>query len=56
MTAEDDPRDLLAALLANASMDDEPTTAEEETSVAEAREEYVRGDFVEADQIKRELG
>jgi hypothetical protein len=56
MTANGNPDDSLTKLLADAPIDDEPLAPEEERGVAEAREEYRRGEFVEADQIKRDLG
>jgi hypothetical protein len=49
----DDP---MVRALDNAPLDDEPTSPEEEAAVAEARAEYERGEFFEADEIKRELG
>jgi hypothetical protein len=55
MAANDDPRDRLTELLADAAIDDEPVTPGEEAGAAAAREEYRRGEFVEADQIRREL-
>jgi hypothetical protein len=51
-----DSHDRLSELLAGAPIDDEPVTPEEEAGAVKAREEYRRGEFVEADQIKRELG
>jgi hypothetical protein len=56
MGGHSDRRDSLTELLADAPLDDEPVTPEEEVGAAEAREEYRRGEFVEADQLKRELG
>lgn len=45
---------MLAAFLA-APTDDEPVTEEEERAVAEAREEYRRGEAVPLDQIRHEF-
>lgn len=39
--------------LDSAPLDDEPVTAEEEAAVADAREEYRRGEFATADELKR---
>ena len=41
--------------LATAPYDDEPTTPEEEAGVAEAREQYQRGEYLTADEAKRQL-
>ncbi len=46
---------VLAAVLA-APIDDEPVTEEEERGVAEAREEYRRGEAVPLDEIRHEFG
>lgn len=48
--------DPVLEILDGAAPDSEPTTPEEDRGAAEAREEYERGDFVEADEIKRDLG
>lgn len=45
---------MLAAFLA-APIDDEPVTDEEERAVAEAREEYRRGEAVPLDEIRHEF-
>lgn len=45
---------MLAAFLA-APVDDEPVTEEEERGVAEAREEYRRGEAVPLDEIRHEF-
>ena len=42
--------------LAEAPLDDEPSTPEEEAGVREAMEDYRRGDLVDIDDLKRELG
>ena len=42
--------------LANAPLDDELETDEERGAVAEAWDEYRRGKWVSADDVKRELG
>ena len=47
--------DLLLQVLLNAPEDDEPTTPEEDAGAAEAMEEYRRGEFISAEQAKREL-
>lgn len=47
--------DALDQLLADAPLDDEPTTPEEEASVLEAREQAARGEVFSAEQIRREL-
>lgn len=49
-------RDTLSELLDNAALDDEPTTAEEEAGVAEARAEVERGELISAEEIRREFG
>jgi hypothetical protein len=48
-------RDPLVELLDNAPADDEPTTAEEEEGVQEARAEYGRGEVFTAEEIRREI-
>lgn len=48
--------DRVSELLDTAPLDDEPVTPEEEEAVAEARGEYSRGEFVTADEAKRQLG
>ena len=48
-------RDPLVELLENAPADDEPTTAEEEEGVREARAEYRRGEVFTAEEIRREI-
>ena len=45
---------LLKALL-TASLDDEPTTPEEDAGAAEGRKQYRRGDLVSAEEAKRLL-
>jgi hypothetical protein len=47
--------DALTEMLDNAPPDDEPTTPEEDAGAQEAREQYRRGEFIEAEQIKREM-
>ena len=49
-------RDSLTDLLENAPEDDEPTSAEEEEGVREAREQVERGEVFSAEEIKREIG
>ncbi len=48
-------RDPLLLALLNAPEDDEPTTPEEDAGASEAREQYRRGDYITAEQAKREL-
>jgi hypothetical protein len=48
-------RDALGELLANAPVDDEPTTPEEEEGVREAKAQIARGEMCSADEIKREI-
>ncbi len=48
-------RDTLDELLANAPVDDEPTTPEEDEGAREAREQIARGEVFSAEQIKREI-
>lgn len=48
-------RDSLGELLANAPLDDEPTTPEEDEGAREAREQIARGEVFTAEQIKREI-
>lgn len=55
-TAASESPDALDAILDAAPLDDEPTTAEEDAGVEEARTEFERGEVFDADQIKRELG
>ena len=62
-TQLDDARKLLEPLtdpvlaaLADAPYDDEPETDEERAAVAEAREGYRRGEWVSAEDVRRELG
>lgn len=45
----------LDALLDRAPLDDEPTTPEEDEGAREARAEIARGEFVTADELRREL-
>jgi hypothetical protein len=45
---------MLAAFLA-APIDDEPVTEDEERAVAEARQEYRRGEAVPLDEIRQEF-
>ena len=45
----------LDGLLANAPLDDEPSTAEEDEGAREARAEIARGEYVGADALRREL-
>lgn len=47
--------DALIEALDNAGSDDEAATREEEEGVRESRAEYRRGEFFEADEIKREI-
>jgi hypothetical protein len=42
-------------LLAKAPLDDEPTTADEEAGLVEARDQAARGDVVSAEEIRREF-
>ena len=51
-TVRDDP--MMQALLA-APLDDEPTTAEEDSSAGEAIERYQKGDFLTAQEAKARL-
>ena len=46
----------LDRLLDSAPIDDEPETEEERRSVAEAREEFRRGDIVSWDEVRKEFG
>ena len=46
---------VLLALM-NAPLDDEPETEEERAAVEEAWEAYRRGEWVSAEDVKRELG
>ncbi len=48
--------DPVSIALANASMDDEPVSAEEARDVAEARAEYGRGEVVSNEQVLAEFG
>jgi hypothetical protein len=48
--------DPLLASLANAPYDDEPETDEERAAVEEGWEAYRRGDWVSAEDVRRELG
>ncbi len=48
-------RDALDELLANAPVDDEPTTPEEDEGAREARGQIARGEVFSAEQIKREI-
>lgn len=48
--------DRVSELLDGAPLDDEPVTPEEEEAVAQARDEYRRGEFVTADEAKRKPG
>ena len=50
----DEVRDMLALL--NVPDDDEPITAEDLEAVAQAREEYRRGETIPGDVVRRELG
>ena len=45
----------LGDLLAKAPLDDEPTTADEEAGLVEARDQAARGDVVSAEEIRREF-
>ena len=47
--------DALGDLLAKAPLDDEPTTADEEAGLVEARDQAARGDVVSAEEIRREF-
>jgi hypothetical protein len=42
-------------LLANAPLDDEPTMADEEPGLRQARDQAARGDMVSAEEIRREF-
>jgi hypothetical protein len=46
---------LLGDLLVKASPDDEPTTADEQSGLLEARDQAARGDVVSAEEIRREF-
>ena len=48
-------RDALGELLETAPLDDEPTTAEEEEGLREAREQVARGEVISAEEIRREF-
>lgn len=48
-------RDALSDLLRNAPLDDEPTIAEEEPGLGEAREQIARGEVISAEEIRREF-
>ncbi|HEY1687639.1 MAG TPA: hypothetical protein VGF95_02130 [Solirubrobacteraceae bacterium] len=50
-----DAHDALGALLERAPLDDEPTTAEEDEGVADARTQIARGDVLAADEIRRAI-
>ena len=50
-----DTADPLMRKLLEAPKDDEPTTPEEDEAVEEAWREYLRGEFVSAEEAKREL-
>lgn len=45
----------LDELLANAPVDDEPSTPEEDAAAQAARAEIARGEFIGADALRREL-
>ena len=45
--------DALGDLLAKAPLDDEPTTADEEAGLVEARDQAARGDVVSAEEVRR---
>jgi hypothetical protein len=45
----------LGDLLAKAPLDDEPTTADEQEGLGEARDQGARGDVVSAEEIRREF-
>jgi hypothetical protein len=47
--------DRMLQVLLSAPYDDEPTTPEEDEGAREAWEEYLRGDFLSADEAKRAL-
>jgi len=47
--------DALGDLLAEAPLDDEPTTADEEAGLVEARDQAARGDVASAEEIRREF-
>ena len=53
LSAERD--DAMLQHLIAAPLDDEPTTPDEDAGAREARQEYRRGEFVPADEAKREL-
>ena len=62
-TQLDDARKLLEPLtdpllttLANAPYDDEPETDEERAAVEEGRKAYQEGDWVAAEDVRREFG
>lgn len=48
-------RDRLGEVLANAPIDDEPTSPEEDEGAREARDEIDRGEVFSAEEIKREI-
>lgn len=48
-------RDALAELLDRASVDDEPTTPEEDEGAREASAQIARGEVISADEIRREV-
>ena len=48
-------RDPVQAFFADAPLDDEPVSAEEDAAVAEARAEVERGETVSLEQARREL-
>jgi hypothetical protein len=51
-----DMRDPVLRSVQEASLDDEPVTAEEEAAVAVARAQVERGEVVSHDEMKRRLG
>jgi hypothetical protein len=53
---EETAKDAVLAALARAPLDDEPVTEEEEQSVAEAREDLLRGEVVTHAELVRRLG
>ena len=50
-----DTADPLEQLLDNAPEDDEPLTGEEEAAIEEGLEAYRRGDYLTAEEAKRDL-
>ena len=51
----DERRDPLSVLLDSASIDDEPTTPDEEAAVREGLEAAARGETISLDELRAEL-